>query len=244
MADDDGDWLRPLLADLPDPPIPTDVADRITAALQAESAVRAQRAEQAGGLDTSEGSAAASLAAVASPELLADHASPRRRRRGGGYRTWLVAAGGIAAAGVVAAAVVTAMPGSSQDSGVTANSGGSLGSTTKYHPVSTGAAYTQANLTSLVARNLRASHAPANPAFSSATFAATDDGIDSCLAGVGNPTQELAMLDLADYQDAHVAVLAYLKGADDATIDVVVVGVRCNRDDPQVQRRDVAYRQP
>ena len=223
MADDDGDWLRPLLADLPDPPIPTDVADRITAALRAESAVRAAALSRQG---------------------------PRHFRR---IRSCIVSRGGITGAcsptmphrdGDVAVAAtgpgwwppaVSPLPGSWQRPSSPRCLGRPRTPASRRIP---GFSCVHGQVPPCEHRrglHPGEPHQPRRPqparqpracqsGLSSTTFAATDDGIDSCLAGVGNPAQELAMLDLADYQDAHVAVLAYLKGADDATIDVVVVG--------------------
>ncbi len=223
-------WLRAPLADLPTPAIPDDVAQRVSAALQAESQAR-QAAEV--------------------PTL----------RHAGRNRRWWYAAGGIAAAGIAVALAVSALPGGGgTPAGVTADASespivapiedgesartGDQQNALSVVPVSSGNRYTADNMKAQVPVLIASPSAAAPPEVVRATFAATPAGIVSCLDGVGYPPQDLALLDIARFQDAPVVVLAYLSGAEDGTADVVVVGVRCSSSDPQVRHRDVANMTP
>lgn len=229
MSDSD-DWIRRQLADLGQQPaqvsIPHDVNQRIIEALRAEP------------LNPSE--SPTRLAEVV-PLAPTDPSPPPQRTS----RRWWLAAGAIAATALVATAVVTAMPGSDGGAtGVVADAGAAQNAAVtplNVQPVSSGTSYDVDNLASEVPRLITIRTATvADIDTRRATFTETDDGIRSCLAGVGNPPADLALLDLAQFQDARVAVLAYLTGADDGTADVVVVGVRCSSADPQVQHRTQA----
>lgn len=221
-----GDWLIPHLGSLPVPTMPDAVSDRVLAALRAESAASRPSAPPA-----------------PAPAVTDLGVERDNRRAAGSGRGWWAAAAGVAAVALGALVYVEAMPTASQSGTVVAESASDRPAATagaQIVPVSSGADYSVQNIDRMVPSTIAASRPAATAEALRATFAATDDGIRSCLAGVGNPPQDLALLDLAKFQNSPVAVLAYLDGNDDGTADVVVVGVRCSRDDPQVRHRDVA----
>lgn len=157
------------------------------------------------------------------------HARDRARRR------WWPAALGVAAAGVVGVVVV-----SSLQSPTESRFAGPLGEVV---PIASGTEYTPEAMTELVGRNLRtaATLTPAAVSVRQANFAGSTAGIDSCLVGVGNPRQQLAMLDLARFRNAPAAVLVFLSDSKDSSADVVVVGPGCSQRQPEVRHRTVAY---
>lgn len=157
-----------------------------------------------------------------------DHDTPARRRVG---RWWGVAAAAVVVVGTGLAAWTLASTPSVGDDVV------ALGSGTSVRPVSTGTNYTAANVAATVPANLTTARAAASVDVRRPTFAATADGIRSCLEGVGGPPERLRLLDLATYDDVPVAVMAFLDSDHDSTADVVVVGIRCSRQDPQVRMR-------
>lgn len=234
---DSEEWIRQELAGLgrqPElPPIPPAVHDRILAALTAERlSAPTHDAQHQAGYEAGD-AAVVPLSSARGPQ-------PSRQSS----RRWWLAAGAVAATALVATAVVTAMPGADEGAGVVADAGAAQNAAVTpltVQPVSSGTSYSTQNLASEVPRLITIRSAAVADADSRrATFAETDDGIRSCLAGVGNPPTDLALLDLAQFQDGRVAVLAYLTGADDGTADVVVVGIRCSRTDPQVRHRTQA----
>lgn len=225
-----GDWLIPHLHDLPAPAMPAAVSDRVLAALRTEAAGRQPSAPPD------------STPAVAD----LDHARADRRSTGSG-RAWWVAAAGVAAVALGALVYVETMPTAPPSGTVVAEAASDRAAATaggQVVPISSGADYSAQNIDIMVPSTIAAARPAATAEALRATFAETEAGIRSCLAGVGNPPQDLALLDLAKFQDSPVAVLAYLDGNDDGTADVVVVGVRCSRDDPQVRHRDVADMAP
>ncbi|MDQ1246033.1 MAG: hypothetical protein QG597_400 [Actinomycetota bacterium] len=221
-----GDWLLPHLADLPAPAMPADISDHLLAVIRAES-VQRQHA----------------TAAAAPSAPVTDLEAERRARRSS--RRWWAAAAGVAAIGLAGLVYVETMPSTPDAGSVAAGSAsGPTDTAAAVVPITSGADYSVQNLTTMVPATISSSRAtlPSRAPTDAlrTTFAATEAGIRSCLAGVGNPPQDLALLDLARFQNAPVAVLAYLDGNDDGTADVVVVGVRCSQEDPQVRHRDVA----
>jgi hypothetical protein len=225
-ASSDADWLIPHLADLASPGMPAEVADHLRNTIQAEAALRSS-------------AATAVPASSLPPPAVADLAAERRARRAS--RTWWAAAVGIVAVGLAGLVYVETMPSASDSGSVTAES--TVGRTDPQPavvPVTSGADYSVQNISTMVPAAITSARSAAPTDALRATFAETEAGIRSCLAGVGEPPQDLALLDMARFQNAPVAVLAYLDGNDDGTADVVIVGVRCSQEDPQVRHRDVA----
>ncbi|MCB0916016.1 MAG: hypothetical protein H6525_01685 [Actinobacteria bacterium] len=235
---DDYASLHSALSELPNPPIPADVSARVLAAIAAESEARATARQSPVNAD-------------AAP---ADIARARNNRR------WWYAAGGVAAAGLAVALAATVLPsGDSLPVGVTAEASNTTPAEMKLGvpgvpgsrqagpgvvPVSSGTTYSPESVARQVPEVLASATVEAPTTLLQATFAETPAGIRSCLDGVGFPPDDLALIDMARFSDTPVAVLAYLTGDDDDTADVVVVGIRCNRSDPQVRHRDVANMTP
>ena len=210
----DDSWVSALLAESAEPAIPESVAVRMRHVIDQERAARIAAAESA---------------------AISDLADQRRVRRP--MWPWAIA-GGFAAAAAVAAVFVAQPFTSSPPANPTQAAGGQ----TTAVPISSGSQYTASNVTELVPAHLVATTAAeaAPMAARQATFLATADGVNDCLAGLGTNSAHLRMIDLASYENLPVAVLAFLDNDADRTADVVVVGVRCNRTDPQIRLRGVA----
>ncbi len=237
----DDEWLTQALASLPTPPIPPEVAAKVSAAIRVESEARVANVIPLQPATRPEASD--------SPVPTTHRSDPRR---------WLLAAGAIAAAGLVAVFVVsqttpdasvpaaqppaTASP-ESGDGSARATTGGQpdsadTGPVTFVQPVSSGTAYTAASLQPVMADRMR--QLPTTPApaqMRAATFAQDAAGIQSCLDGVGAKPLELRMIDLARYEDLPSAVMAFRGNDQDPTTDVIVVGMLCTRDHPQIRMR-------
>lgn len=215
---DDDAWVIALLGRLDASPMPEAVAQRLRNTISAESAARAEVAPE--GVQS------------ASVTDLGGHRDAHRP-----MWPWALAGGFAAAAAVIAVLVAQPFTGSNPSEAPIAS-----GDQTTIVPISSGTAYTAANVADLVPRQMVPDRpqSAAPMAARQATFVATSEGIDDCLAGLGSQASELRMIDLASYDDLPVAVLAFLDNDADRTADVVVVGVRCNRTDPQVRLREVA----
>ena len=214
---DDDIWVSALLSELAAPPMPEPVAARLRAVIAAESAVRTA------GADSTEGASVTNLAE-----------SPRSPRP---MWPWAIA-GGIAAAAAVMAVLVAQPFTASTPADVPL----AAGAESSVVPISTGTNYTAANVADMVPIHLTRDTTPAAAPMAArqATFVATKDGVNDCLAGLDTPPSHLRMIDLANYDSLPAAVLVFLDNDTDSTADVVVVGVRCSQADPQVQLRGVA----
>ncbi len=239
-ANRDDEWVRQLLGRLPEASIPDDVSQRVLSALADES-----RARTGGNISEVTHLSASAPGTPVTPDSAAEASQATSNRR------WWWAAGGVAATGIGVALALSALPDGSQPGNITAEASSVVqpeqqtpdsfaADAVKVVPVSSGSTYTAQNVRLRVPQVMESATGVASPEVLRATFAATPAGIDSCLAGIGFPPQDLALLDIARFQDSPVAVLAYLTDADDGTADVVVVGVRCSKTDPQVRHRDVA----
>lgn len=222
-ADDDlapdqtptGEWLLPHLRGLAPGEIPASVAARVTAAIAA----------------TAGQPALAEVPASADAAPRGGSAEDRARRR------WWPAVLGVAAAGLAGVVIVSSLQSPGAQDGPIA---GPLGEVV---PVASGTEYAPESMTELITRNLKAEArlTPAGASVTQATFSGSRAGIDSCLVGIGQPPQELAMLDLARFRNAPAAVLVFLSDSTDSSADVVVVGPGCSQRQPEVRHRSVAY---
>lgn len=215
---DDDAWVSELLGGLIAPTMPDAVAQRLRNTIAAEHTARADAAPA--------GVQSASVTDLG-----------RRRDTGRPMWPWALAGGFAAAAAVTAVLVAQPFTGSNPNEAPIA-----LGNQATIVPISSGTAYTAANVADVVPQQMAPDNRQAAAPMTArqATFVATSEGINDCLAGLGSPASELRMIDLASYDDLPVAVLAFLDNDNDRTADVVVVGVRCNRTDPQVRLREVA----
>ena len=246
MTEDDSDvtddqWLTQALASLPTPPIPPEVAARVSAAIRVEAEARVDNV--------------APLRPPAEPPAPDSTGTTNRRKD---PRRWLLGAGAVAAAGLVAAFVVNQItpdssvpaaqpPVTASPEGGDARTQATAGSqpdragtdqVTFVQPVSSGTSYTAASLQPVMADRMH--QLPTTPApaqVRAATFAQDAAGIQSCLDGVGAKPLELRMIDLARYEDLPSAVMAFRGNDQDPTTDVIVVGMLCTRDHPQIRMR-------
>ncbi len=159
-----------------------------------------------------------------------DELAARRRRR----TPWLVAAAavvGIAVAGAVLVPMLTepAPPAADAQMAISEPDFAIV-------PVSSGSSYSAANVDALVPQQLSQTAATAAPvSMRRSTFTESADGIRSCLQGVRHVPATLRMLDLARFDDSPAVVMAFLTDNSDSTADVIVVGMRCTSEDPQVR---------
>lgn len=208
------DWLHDQLRALPDPPMPPAVADGILSALRAE---RPAPVSPAG--TTTEDEPTASVTDIRRP--------PSRRRA-------LLMGLAAAAAALVAITLVTNSPAGQQ------NEYDNVVALSAVQPVSTNVRYTTENIEESVVSHLRALETrsaairPAADAQRRGSFAANDDVMASCLAGVGAAQGNLRMVDLAEYQGQPSGILVFNDGGGNL---IVVVAPRCTAEDPRVRLR-------
>lgn len=222
MPTPEEEWVREQLRSLPQLEMPANVAARITEALRTE-----QAAQLAGNVSAIGASPTGGTSHTGEPEsgVAVDH-NPRR-----GWWSGLAVAASVAMALMLIAWAPWQSAPDAYERVLALNT---------VRPVSTDTNYTAANIEQAVSANLssmtaRASNVPlASDSQRKGSFAANDEVMASCLAGLGTAASNVRLIDLAEYQGQPSGIVVYGDGEGNL---VVVVAPRCGRDDPGVRMR-------
>ncbi len=229
--EDDDAFVRGLLAELPDPPMPADVVARIEAALSAEAAAEA-----------------AATVPAATPTAAAATITPltEARRSGLGERLrghWVMSAAAVVAVlALGSAAVVGALDRRTPASSTASGGAASLSTRTPQSTETTllsasGTDYTKADLRTevlaLVARKTSGSTPPAAAPVAAAarTLVESSDRLAACLARVeeGGPTTAPVAVDAGSFEGQPTLVVVLVGTT--ASYDVFVVSPACSSAD-------------